>query len=95
MASVVNIDNITDSTWINVNTAASITVGTAMTIQNTGVTWLRLQESTTTPTTLTEGKLLTNLDKFSSEASIPAGSDTIWVLSTVEDRLGTIAVQEA
>ena len=94
MSKVINVD-ITPDTWVNVNTLTGISVGTEFRIQNDGVIWVRIQESSTQPTENKEGKILTNLDKSSSSATITSGSETLWARSSIEGRSGSLAVQEA
>lgn len=80
--------------WVNVNTLVGIVVGTEMLVQNDGVSWVRLQESTTQPVAETEGKLLTNLKDSTANGSVDAGSDDLWARSTRKGVSGSLAVQE-
>lgn len=93
MTKIINITVPADD-WVNVNTTTGIAAGKQVTLQNDGVVWIRIQESPTKPTTTKEGKLLTNLDKASSNALVLKDSDFLWAISSVEGRGGRLAVQE-
>lgn len=92
MAEVITV-NIPEDTWVDVNTLSGIAEGTAFTGQNSGIPWIRLQESATQPTNNVEGKLITNLFQSSPDFSVVEGSGKIWARVANEGKTGSIRVQ--
>ncbi|MCP3683205.1 MAG: hypothetical protein GY861_10995 [bacterium] len=93
MAQVINLDLPSSGEWVDINTASGIAVGSDLTIQCTGTVWVRLQESSTTPSTEEEGKLITNLSEANAEAQVINAPLRLWGRSTREGRTAQIAVQ--
>lgn len=93
MAKVLNIKLPDTGDWVDINTATGIAVGTDLTVQCTGTTWVRLQESVSTPATLEEGKLITNLSEATAEAIVNNSPLRLWGRSTIVGRSADIAVQ--
>lgn len=81
-------------TWISLNDATGLAVGTAFKVQNKSTTWVLIQESETQPLdTSTKGEMITDLSHTEPSKIIVDGSLEIWVKSTIEDRLAKITVQ--
>lgn len=65
--------------WVNLNTLSGCPVGTAVQIQNTGISSVLIQESATKPTNNNGGVLFNPHYGELSKAVVDAGSDIIWV----------------
>ena len=90
---IVNITLSATGDWIDINTVAGIDVGTTLSVQCTGTTWIRIQESETEPTSEEEGKLLTNLSESSANATINGNPLRVWARSSKKGRQALLAVQ--
>jgi len=64
--------------WVNLNTLSGCPVGTAVQIQNTGISSVLIQESTTKPTNNNGGVLFNPHYGELSKATISGGSLAIW-----------------
>lgn len=93
MAKVVNITLPATGEWVDLNAASGTVVGTELTVQCTGTTWVRLQESTGEPSTTSEGKIITSLSDSSSEATVINSPLQLWGRTTVVGRTALVAVQ--
>ncbi len=91
---VVNLSLPATGEWVDVNTLSGIDVGSDLSVQCTGTTWVRLQESDTKPDTLDQGKLITNLSEDSANAVVNNNPIRLWARSTKTDRRAEIAVQQ-
>ena len=94
MASVINLTLPDSGEWVDVNTLSGIAVGTDITLQCTGTTWLKLQESDTQPVTLDQGNVMTGMASTSSEAIVTNSPLRLWARSYTVGRTAEIAVQE-
>jgi hypothetical protein len=81
-------------TWVSLNVATGLAVGTALKVQNKSTTWVLMQESATQPlNTSTKGEMVTDLFHTEPSKLVVAGSLEIWVKSTIEGRLAKLTVQ--
>jgi hypothetical protein len=81
-------------TWVSLNVATGLAVGTAFKVQNKSTTWVLMQESATQPlNTSTKGEMVTDLFHTEPSKLVVAGSLEIWVKSTIEGRLAKLTVQ--
>ena len=86
-------DLIIGDTWVDVNTASGIAVGTSLDLLNKSPTWLRLAEGTAPAADSTDGLTLGNMDTSYARRIIPTGSLTIWAKSSVVGRTTKLSVQ--
>lgn len=91
---VINLSLPSDGSWVDINTASGIAVGTNVTVQCDGTAWVRIQESDTKPDTPDQGKLITNLSQNSAEAIVNNSPLKLWARSTRPNCSASIAIQE-
>lgn len=94
MAGIINLTLPDTGEWVDINTITAIPIGTELTLQCTGVNWVKLQESSTTPATLDQGKILTGVAGSSSEASVINTPLRLWARSSSVGKTAELAVQE-
>ena len=82
-----------DGVWHDVNTLASLALGTACRLINIGVGDLYVETGQTVPASNAFGLPLTNIYQPYAVMEVPFGADTIWVRAEDKDG-GILAVQE-
>ena len=91
---VYNTVSVAGDTWVNVNTAAGVTVGNAFNVQNISMSDVYLVESATLPTN-TSAPILYNpsFDNL-SKASVDAGSLALWAKCVNASSVAQLAIYD-
>lgn len=83
------------NTWISLNSAAAISVGDSMLIQNKSTNWLVFAEGSQPSATSTDGVYVSPMHQHDSNKFIVTGSLEIWARTVLKDTTAEVSIQIA
>lgn len=86
--------SVNGNTWVNVNTAAGVTVGNAFNIQNISMSDVYLVESATLPTNTSAPILFNPSFGELSKASVDTGSVALWAKCVNSSSVAQLAIYD-